>query len=211
VSTEQKRMEVFILLDRTGSMASLWEEAVTSVNAYVRELKMDGAEDRITLAVFDAYEHGMQFDVLRRAVAIGKWKDVEVDEVLPRGSTPLLDALMRIITMAEEVNNEKTAIVVMTDGHENASTEVSMEDARAALERVKKKNWQLNFLGANFDGFDQAVGLGVDHGVSLNFYLGQADKAMYSTAHAHSRYRHSKDAIAYSEEDRKNAGEEEVK
>jgi Mg-chelatase subunit ChlD len=211
VSKKQKGMEVFILLDRTGSMASLWEEAVTSVNAYVRELKMDGADDRITLAVFDAYESGMQFDVLRHAVAIGEWKDFEADEVLPRGMTPLLDALMRIITRAEEVNNEKTAIVVMTDGHENASTEVSLQDARVALDRVQKKNWQVNFLGANFDGFDQAAGLGVAHGVTMNFYAGQANDAMSSTARTHSEYRRGKQAIAYSDEDRKNAREDDVK
>lgn len=204
-------MEVFILLDRTGSMASLWEEAVTSVNAYVHELKMDQANDRITLAAFDAYDSGMQFDVLRQGVAIGEWKDVEVDEVLPRGMTPLLDALMRIITRAEEVDNEKTAIVVMTDGHENASTEVSKEDVRAALDRVEKKNWQVNFLGANFDGFDQAAGLGVAHGVSMNFYFGQAVNAMSSTARAHSKYRLSSDAVPFSDEDRKNAKEDEVK
>ena len=69
----------------------------------------------------------------------------------------------------------------------------------------------MNFLGANFDGFDQAGGLGVAHGVTMNFYAGQAGNAMSSTARAHSRYRQSKNAIAYSDEDRKNSREDEVK
>lgn len=210
MTTEQNGMEVFILLDRTGSMAGLWEEAVTAVNAYVHELKVDGARDRITLAAFDAIEDGMHFDVLRDAVAIADWKDVGPAEVSPRGMTPLLDALMRIITKAEEVGNEKTALVVMTDGYENASREVAPADARAALERVHAKNWQVNFLGANFNNFDQAEGLGVARDVSLNFRAGQADSAMQSTANAHRHYRLSQSQVAYSEEDRKNAREDEV-
>lgn len=211
MTTEQSGMEVFILLDRTGSMSRLWEEAVTSVNAYVRELKMDGADDRVTLAVFDADQRGMQFDVLRHAVSTRDWKDFDANEVWPRGSTPLLDALMRIITRAEEVGNAKTAIVVMTDGCENASTEASLNDVRAAIERANRKNWQVNFLGADFDGFAQARDLGVDDGVMMNFSAGNAGNAMSSTAQAHRNYRINKNMVDYTREDRRDAGEDEVK
>ena len=207
----QKGMDVFILLDRTGSMASLWVEAVSSVNTYVRELAKDGAGDRVTLAAFDAYESGMQFDILRDAVQITEWREVAPDEVLPRGTTPLLDALVRLVTRAEEVNNEKTAIVVMTDGFENASKEVTVEAAKATLDRVKGKNWQINFLGADFDGISQAGRLGVARDNSMNFRQGRADAAMHSTAQAHSSYRRSPGAVSYQEEDRKNSGEDEVK
>ncbi len=87
MGNEQKRMDIFILLDRTGSMAPQWVEAVSSVNTYVRELAKEGAGDRITLAAFDAYESGMQFDILRDAMPITEWKEVGDDEVLPRGRT----------------------------------------------------------------------------------------------------------------------------
>ena len=211
MSENQKGMEVFILLDRTGSMAPLWVEAVSSVNTYVGELGKDGADDRVTLAVFDAYGEGMQYDMLRDAIPIAMWKDVRDDEVSPRGMTPLLDALVKIIARAEEVNREKTTIVVMTDGHENASREVSKEAAKAALDRVRAKNWQVDFLGANFDGFDQAGGLGVPQGHAMNFYIGCADKAMSSTADNHRAYRKSRGAVAYKDEDRRRSGEDKVK
>jgi Mg-chelatase subunit ChlD len=210
-STKHKGMDVYILLDRTGSMAPLWDEAVSSVNAYVNELVKDGAKDHITLAVFDAFGEGMQYDVLRNAVPIADWNNVAVDEVTPRGMTPLLDALVRIITRAEEVGNEKTAIVVMTDGAENASKEVTTEAAKAALDRVKAKNWQVNFLGANFDGFAQAAHLGVDHGMRMNFYVGCAGSAMAATADAHRSYRNTARQASYSKQNRENAKEDEVK
>jgi Mg-chelatase subunit ChlD len=208
---KEKAMDVYILLDRTGSMAPIWVEAVSSVNTYVKELTKDGAQDRITLAVFDAYERGMQFDVLRNAVKVDEWKPVGEDEVTPRGMTPLLDALVRIITRAEEVNNKKTAIVVMTDGYENASREVDYKAAKAAIDRVVKKDWQVNFLGADFAGIDQAENLGVSRERSMNYVRGHADRAMASTAERHRQYRQSVHAIDFEAEDRQNAGEDEVK
>lgn len=206
-----KDMDIYILLDRTGSMAPIWDEAVSSVNTYVKELGKDGAKDRITLAVFDAYDTGMQFDVLRNAVTIGEWLPIGVDEVSPRGMTPLFDALVRLITRAEEVNNDKTAIVVMTDGYENASREVNWKAARAAIDRVLKKKWQVNFLGANFDGFDQAESVGVTRERSMNFSRGRAGAAMASTAERHRMYRNSKETIDYEQSDRDSAGEDEIR
>ena len=208
---DQNGMDVFVLLDRTGSMAPLWVEAVSSVNTYVRELAKDGAGDRITVAAFDAYENGMQFDILRDAVSVTGWNEIAKDEVFPRGTTPLLDALVKLIARAEEAGNDKTAIVVMTDGYENASREVTFEAAKATLDRIQGKNWQVNFLGANFDGMAQAARVGVDRGRSMNFSEGRADVAMSSTARLHSRYRHSQNAEMYLDEDRLDAGEDQVR
>jgi len=206
----QNGMSVYVLLDRTGSMAPLWDEAVSSVNTYVGELAAEGADDRVTVAVFDAYDSGMQFDILRDEVPIGEWKPVSPDEVLPRGMTPLYDALARLISRAEDAGNGKTAIVVMTDGHENASREVNREAARAAIERITRKNWQINFLGADFDGFDQCSGIGVQRDRAMNFSAGRAGVAMRSTAHLHNLYRQGMQAPAFCEEDRQAAGEEDV-
>lgn len=211
MSKDQDGMDVFVLLDRTGSMAPLWVEAVSSVNTYVRELEKDGAGDRVTVAAFDAYESEMQFDILRDAISITEWNDIGKDEVFPRGTTPLLDALVKLVARAEEAGNDKTAIVVMTDGYENASREVTLEAAKATLDRIQQKNWQVSFLGANFDGIAQAGRLGVDHGRSMNFSQGHADAAMSSTARQHSRYRHSQNAVFYLDEDRTEAGEDQVR
>jgi len=210
MSNKKKPMGVYILLDRTGSMAPIWDEAVSSVNAYVKELGKDGAPDRVTLAVFDAFDSGMQFDVLRDRVKIDEWKPVGAEEVLPRGMTPLLDALVRLIAMAEEAGNPKTAIVVMTDGYENASREVSWKAAKAAIDRAVARKWQVNFLGANFDGIAQAESVGVSRERSMNYARGHGGRAMRSTAERHREYRYATHDIVYQKEDRAEAGEDEV-
>ncbi len=72
-------MQAYILLDRSGSMQSLWVEALSSVNAYAKELanKTDGpaVDSHITLAVFDE-QAGLQFDVLRRKQPALHWDTV---------------------------------------------------------------------------------------------------------------------------------------
>ncbi|MEL6324399.1 MAG: VWA domain-containing protein, partial [Pseudomonadota bacterium] len=63
----------YILLDRTGSMSSIWDEALGSVNAYAasvgeaEEGEPDTLKTIVNLAIFDAQD-GLQFDVLRRKV-----------------------------------------------------------------------------------------------------------------------------------------------
>lgn len=157
-------MQTYILLDRSGSMQSLWTEALSSVNAYAKELanKKDGdaVESHITFAVFDAQE-GLQFDVLRRKQPALHWETVTDREATPRGMTPLLDAMIRIIALADADNPEKAVIVIMTDGQENASREVTRPGVKAALERVKAKGWEVVFLGANFDNIEDASSVGV--------------------------------------------------
>ena len=157
-------MHAYILLDRSGSMQSLWVEALSSVNAYVKELSdktaKDAVDSYVTLAVFDGQE-GLQFDVLRKKQPALHWETVTDREATPRGMTPLLDALGRVIALAETDNPDKAVIVVMTDGQENASREVTKEGAKAALDRVKAKGWDAVFLGANFDNIADAASVGV--------------------------------------------------
>src|SRR5690349_24092485 len=111
-------MHAYILLDRSGSMQSLWVEALSSVNAYAKELnnKTDGdaVDSHITLAVFDGQE-GLQFDLLRRKQPALHWEKLTDREGAPSGMTPLLDALGRIIALAETDNPDKATIVVITD------------------------------------------------------------------------------------------------
>ena len=166
-------MQAYILLDRSGSMQSLWVEALSSVNAFAKELanKTDGpsVDSHVTLAVFDSQE-SLQFDTLRRKQPALHWENVTDKDASPRGMTPLLDAMVRIISLAEGDNPDKAVIVVMTDGQENASREVTREGVKAALDRVKAKGWEVVFLGANFDniGDAQSVGVGGDKQMAMS-------------------------------------------
>ena len=207
-------MHAYILLDRSGSMQSLWVEALSSVNAYAKELanKTDGdaVDSYVTLAVFDGQE-GLQFDLLRKKNPALHWENVTDREAAPRGMTPLLDALGRIIALAETDNHDKAVIVVMTDGQENASREVTRDGVKAALERVKKRGWDVVFLGANFDNISDAASVGVGAAQQMAMAPGAMAASMTVMAKKSRAYFARGETHAFEEADRQVAQESKVK
>lgn len=207
-------MHAYVLLDRSGSMQSLWVEALSSVNAYAKELanKTDGdaIDSHVTLAVFDGQE-GLQFDLLRKKVPALHWENVTDKEASPRGMTPLLDALGRIIALAETDNPDKAVIVVMTDGQENASREVTRDGAKAAMERVKKKGWDVVFLGANFDNISDASSVGVGGAQQVSMAPGAMNASMRMMAKKSRAYFARGEQHVFEEADREIAQESKVK
>lgn len=207
----------YILLDRTGSMSSIWDEALGSVNAYAQSVgepdegEADDLKTEVTLAVFD-FQEGFQFDVLRDGVDADGWSPVTNDEASPRGMTPLFDAIGRMISTAEADNPEKAVIVIMTDGLENSSRELTKDGANAALDRAKKRGWEVVFLGAEFANFADAEAVGVAGSKSMAIGAGRMQDALESTARKTRAYGKGEEAeITYDEADRAEAGEEDVK
>ncbi|MCU0730726.1 MAG: VWA domain-containing protein [Hyphomonas sp.] len=206
----------YILLDRTGSMSSIWGEALGSVNAYVEALTKpaDGAvpsdHDKVTLAVFDHHER-LQFDLLRRAVSAATWNKVTSEEASPRGMTPLFDAIARIVALAEGDAPQRAVIVIMTDGAENASREVNKDGAKAALDRARARGWEVVFLGAEFGKFDDAEAVGVIRSKAMAVSAGSMEASMRKLASKSRNYFDLAEQMDFNAEDRKEAGEEDVK
>jgi hypothetical protein len=153
----------FILIDRSGSMQGLWEDALGGVNSYVKKLAKDKVDTGVTVIFFDSEGWGgsaMSFDVARDRITPETFKQLTNEDATPRGGTPLSDAVGRLVTMAEAGGYDKVSIIIMTDGHENASTEYSVADAKKALDRCRQRDWVVQFLGANFQNDAQAASYG---------------------------------------------------
>ena len=209
-------IHTYILLDRTGSMSSIWEEAVSSVNAYARALgdNSDGAsiEPMITVAAFD-HHNGFQFDALRRKVRSPGWADLATSEASPRGTTPLYDAIGRMVTMAEMDAPERAVIVIMTDGLENASEEFTRQTAKAALDRAEDRGWEIIFLGAEFAKFDDADRIGVASEKQMAISKDRLQMSMGSLGRKVRNYAQeaAPAPLEFTDEERAEAGEDEVK
>jgi hypothetical protein len=144
-------MNVYILLDRSGSMQNLWSEALGSINGYVKALSED---TRVFLALFDS--NG--FDVLRNTHA-GHWRPLTSAEAEPRGRTPLFDSSVRVMHRILDDGPEKAVFVVMTDGEENSSRHFKQQYVKSLTSQLEAKKYEIIFLGANFDKVgDVAVG-----------------------------------------------------
>jgi len=202
--TKAKKTELnaYILLDRSGSMEPRWDESLTSVNSYVDTLAKDKAiKASVTLATFDT-QGGFQFDIIRPTATAQDWKKVSREDATPRGTTPLFDAIGRIVSMADAAGHDKTIIVVMTDGQENASQELNKQAAKAVVERCKAKNWQVIFLGADFDAFGEASNVGVAASSTLNMSAGNYGATMDMMASRSVSYASSGVNMMFSAKDR---------
>lgn len=159
-------MRVYILLDRSGSMQSQWSDTLGAINGYVEELDKN---TNVYVAAFDSgYDSSLSYDVLRNTTAKG-FKQLTQDDATPRGGTPLLDAMGKLLDHAFNEGPEQAYVVIMTDGEENTSRKLTRQVITEKLARAEDRKWEVVFLGANFDKVtEQARGLGMSFAKSYN-------------------------------------------
>lgn len=175
---------IAMLLDRSGSMASIRAATIEGFNAFVAEQRSAAGRATLTLAQFDDRYEEVYRD---RDIA-----DVPPLELEPRGTTALLDSIGRLIsdttaTLERLPADERPSTVmigIMTDGHENASREFSHAAIKALItERESVAGWTFLYLGANQDAIEVGASLGIDRDRSLT-YDGAAAPSAYRAASA---------------------------
>lgn len=139
---------VMVLLDRSGSMASIAAAMETHWQAFVaqqRALAPDGMW--VTLHQFD----GQGYDVTYDRTPLAQVGPLGLE---PRGSTPLKDALWRFATEARAVVDdpadltERLLLVIITDGGENASTQGhTWAQVREQLQGLESAECEAVWLG----------------------------------------------------------------
>lgn len=167
-------------------MYSQWSDTIGAINSYVEEL---APETNVYIATFDSgYNGEISYDVLRNTTSQG-FKRIDEEELSPRGGTPLLDAMARLLDHAFEESPEKAYIMVMTDGDENTSRKYTKQVIAEKLARAEDRNWEVVFMGANFDSVTEqakSVGLSMAKAYSVDTKnLGSEMKFMASATQAY--------------------------
>ena len=197
----------FILLDRSGSMQVLWAEALNSVNAYVKKLADDKVDTGVTLATFDKDGEEFKFEVIRERIIPSTWRPVSTQDATPRGMTPLNDAIGRLVALAKAGINgaqyDKLALIIMTDGEENASHEYTHAAAKALLDNCRAKNWQVIFLGADFDNAKQAASYGNVISATIVASAANLPEAMTEAARMRASYADAGAPMHYTDEQKR--------
>ena len=157
--------EMVFILDRSGSMAGLEGDTIGGYNSLLEKQRKEVGEATVTTVLFDD-----QYEMIHDHTAIGKVKDITNKEYFARGMTGLLDAVGKTINhvgnrhknaLDSEVP-EKTMVVIITDGYENASREYTLPQIKQMIERQKEMfGWEFLFLGANIDAVSTAAGFGI--------------------------------------------------
>ncbi len=168
-------VHVSFLIDRSGSMDGLESDVVGGFNRFVVEQREKPGECTLTLVQFDSED---PFEVVHDAVPVQEVPDLTVERYRPRGTTPLLDALGRLVERADARlkgldGEEDYIIAVFTDGLENASHRWTRQRLFDVITERKRGGWTFVFMGANQDSYAEAGRLGLDDGSVQDF---RADK-----------------------------------
>ena len=138
---------VTLVVDRSGSMESVADEAQSGMNALLTSQFALPGRLTVTLVEFDS-----DIDTVMRMAK------KRVEYVLePRGMTRLLDAVggelaatqadIKALSKAERPG--QIIFVVVTDGDENSSSEHTLKGVRSEVNRLRKKSeWTFQFIGA---------------------------------------------------------------
>lgn len=186
--------EIAVVLDRSGSMSSIKDDMEGGLWTTITEQHGLPGRCRVSLYQFDH-----EWETVYEAKPSGEVTQEDC-RVVPRGSTALNDAVVkslaaledRILKEPEGERPGKVAVIVITDGAENASQENTAQDARDAIGRATDKfGWKFVFLAADANGFADGAAMAKGFvGVAVASYDANDVGHMYSgTSAALSDYR----------------------
>lgn len=188
----QDLADITLVVDRSGSMQSIRDDAQGGINAFVTQQAETSGEALVSLVQFDT-----KYEFVANGIPAADFPEYEL---VPRGGTALLDAIGRAINetgdrlskMSEPDRPALVVIVVMTDGHENSSREFTKAQIKQMIEHQQTHyNWQFTFLGADQDAFSEATSMGMAVGAGAKFAKHKMMKAYGHTANKVSRMRRS--------------------
>lgn len=156
-------MNIFLIIDESGSMSPLRSETISGFNKFVTEQQAIGKVEVAGKRVKPARLHVTKFDStgIRKPIwdkpieDVKPWTDADYT---PGASTPLLDAVGDTLTDAK---GKEALVVIITDGLENASSKWTKPRVKELIEKKQADGWTVLFFGANIDAFAEGGGLGV--------------------------------------------------
>lgn len=176
---KQNYTDIVIVLDRSGSMASVRNDTIGGFNKFVDEQRNVPGEARLTLVQFDD-----QYEPFINAVPIREVKPLTEATYVPRGWTALHGAVGKTIeaagerfkAMLESERPGKVIFVIVTDGEENSSHKYEWSNAWDEA-RVKQMvehqtntyQWQFVYIGANQDAVLNARRGGIIGANAINY------------------------------------------
>ena len=155
--------DVTVVLDRSGSMSSIKADMEGGFASFVEKQTHVPGACLVSMVHFD----GAATEVRYTGKAI---TDVGPLDLQPRGDTPLLDAAAfsirltgeRLAAMLPDARPENVLVLIITDGHENASKHTSAESLKSMIEHQQSVyKWDFIYLGANVDAFATARQMGI--------------------------------------------------
>lgn len=162
-------IEIALILDRSGSMQSLKQDAIKGLNEFIskQKLQLAGKQVKFSLILFD-------HQYLKPIDSQNLWdiKEFTQADYQPRGMTALLDAIgqttddlgQKFANQSQNQKPEKVIIAIITDGLENNSCRYDKNKIKEMIMKQQKKyNWSFIFLSSDLGSLENAkIQYGID-------------------------------------------------
>ena len=174
------RTDLIIILDRSGSMQQGRADHEGGLRSFVRDAQALAGDVRLSFVRFDSHD---PCEVVFEARPVAEVKDEELT-LVPRGGTPLLDAVGAALAKFAGFG-ERTVVMVITDGQENESREWTKARVQALVKEREAAGWKMLYLGANVDAFAEAGQAGIGAAGAMAYAATpRSTSAMYRTVSA---------------------------
>ena len=153
---EVKRIINLIILDASGSMESIYNQALSGTNETIQTIRM-GQKDHpelqqcLTLASFNS---GKDYLKVKYSVApIDEVKEITKEDYVAGGCQALYDAMGEMISELKRkmTPEDRVLVTVITDGYENSSIHWSGPQIKSLVEELRHEGWTFTYIGANQD------------------------------------------------------------
>ena len=179
----ETRIYNLIILDESGSMMGIRNQALTGVNETIkgiRDAQQENADDNqmLCFVTFDQDDKRPDVRVIIDNERIENVEDVKPEQYNPGGCTPLFDAMgLSITALQKQVKDgDHVLVTVVTDGYENASHIYTAAMIKELVESLSQKGWVFTYIGANQDSEQTAGGLGISS--TMDFEASEMGSAM---------------------------------
>jgi hypothetical protein len=142
-------------------MMSIADDVVGGFNDLLSNQRAQTGNVIVTLAQFDTED---PFELLIDRVPLREVTDMARESYQPRGGTPLLDSVGRLLSHADAAamgDEFDHVVAIITDGHENASSEFTRKQLFETISKRRDEGWVFIFLGAEQESYADARDMSV--------------------------------------------------
>ena len=135
-----------VILDASGSMHSIYTQALSGVNETLATIRMAQEEhpelqQYVTLASFSAGDHFL--NRIYSALPIAEARNITREDYPLLGCTALYDAMGTCISELQQkvTHEDRVLVTIITDGYENASRTWSGKQIKSLVQELRQMGW----------------------------------------------------------------------
>jgi hypothetical protein len=193
----------YILVDGSSSMQDKWWETLGGLDVFMETLKTQNIHSHGIVQVFCSGDLAS----IQRDSVIADWQPFSVDPLGAHwGMTPLYDAINFMGREFRRLDPPRASAVIVTDGDENGSRHTSDVQARAILDWMRAKGWQVTFLGCDFNNTKQAKLLGANDANTIGVRKMKLLEAGKALGEKRARHAATGTDISFSDDEKENFG-----